>query len=197
MSLFSCLFFKRIQPQWNHVDSTWPAGAHCARSGAVEPAEWPDGRSPNPRGRRTLRWLRTGSWSAVPGASWSRPSTSQCLRVMLVPLGSKQMVRTAPPLQLRSTISRELAESSDEDFPSDEVEAGSPWSTASGTTSIAATAAVAKSVGEVRPPQITECTATQNVNVPREAVLVTAHRTLRCLSSATNASRRTHNGELS
>ena len=84
------------------------------------------------------------------------------------------MVRTAPPLQLRSTISRELAESSDEDFPSDEVEAGSPWSTANGKTSRAATAAVAKSVGEVRPPQITECTATQNVNVPREAVLVTA-----------------------
>ena len=91
---------------------------------------------------------------------------------------AKSVDEARPPefakYHITSESESELAESSDEDFPSDEVEAGSPWSTASGTTSRAATAAVAKSVGEVRPRQITECTATQNVNVPRDAVLVTA-----------------------
>ena len=48
----------------------------------------------------------------------------------------------------------ELAESS-----SDEDEAGSFWSRARGTTSTAATATVAKSVGEVRPLGIAKCSA--------------------------------------
>ena len=37
-----------------------------------------------------------------------------------------------------------------------------------GTSSTAASAAVAKSVGEARPPGIAKCSATQYVDVPRE-----------------------------
>ena len=59
----------------------------------------------------------------------------------------------------------ELAESSDEDSSSVEGKTGSSWSRASCTTSTAATTAVAKSVGEVRPPGFAKRTESrQNPN---------------------------------
>ena len=60
----------------------------------------------------------------------------------------------------------ELAESSDEKS-SDET--GPPWSRASGTSSIAATAAVSKSVDEVRPPGIAKYSA-KGVDKSLEAI---------------------------
>ena len=63
------------------------------------------------------------------------------------PVGEAQ-----PPEFVTPESEHELAESSDEDSSSVDDEAGSSWSRASCTTSTAATSAVAKSVGEVRPP---------------------------------------------
>ena len=91
-------------------------------------------------------------------------------------LGPEQMARPVlavekyvsearpPGIAMCSAMTKsELAESSD-DESSDET--GLSWSGASGTSSIAATAAVVKSVGDDWPPGIAKCSATQNVGVP-------------------------------
>ena len=82
------------------------------------------------------------------GRSWPRSygMTSACLSAVTTSVGEAR-----PPGFVTAESEPELAESSDEDSSSKEDEAGSSWSRASCTTCTAATTAVAKSAGEVRP----------------------------------------------
>ena len=85
------------------------------------------------------------------GHSWSSEIGTTSAGVTVV---TKAVGEALPPefVDNNATSESEPAESSDEDSSSMENEAGSSWSRASCTTSTAATTALAKSVGEVRPP---------------------------------------------
>ena len=109
--------------------------------------------------------------------SWSKEigTTSTDVRAVTKTVGEAR-----PPefVEHSATSESELADSSDEESSG---ETGPLWSRASGTSSTAPTATVAKSVDDDQPPGIAKCNATQNVGVAVSLLTLLEQAELRML----------------
>ena len=138
-----------------HANMAAAAGAHCAHAGASWCQE-----------EENLEVIKVNPGECVPErivelivdlaeSSGANDTTNAAVTAVEKPVGEARPLGIA---KHSAPTESELAMSSGEDSSSDEDEAESSWSRASCTTSTAATAAVAKSVGEVRPPRIAKRT---------------------------------------
>ena len=134
-----------VLSRWSHVVFTWPACAHCARSGTVGPAERQDGPQDRPSSRK-----------------WRKVSPGDCTSERIV----EQTVE--PALSDGEAQPPEIAKHSDSTGPEKSLgEAQHPEIVKHSVTAAGTTVAKSVGVGDARSSEIAWCRATTAATVTK------------------------------